>query len=188
MTGGSFSNISFQTFYASKEEINCPLIADIVKTGKRLKDSELLQGSSAVMSIGYGRRILITGNIKDYKNIKREEMLEVADYDPVKRNLLILGPTEPKLETPIHWMIHNARNEVNAIIQINSSSLEEKLRGKYPSTEKEYLPGTFELIMEILKKLRDGKIVVIKGQGALFVGRNINDVEKLVVDTCEGLK
>ena len=175
-------NITFQHFYISKEESNCPLITEIVRFGKKIEKQRLSKDiTSLTISLRYGRRIIINGSYNDIGAIKRGEILETVDYDPVKKILLTIGPTEPKIETPLHWMIHHARNEVNIVVQLNGEKIVEKLNGKIPSTEKEQMPGSFESIKEVLKVLRYSKSVLIKNQGVLFVGGSVKDAEEQVL-------
>ena len=174
----------FQTYYASSEESNSPLISEIAKISKKLETLNLLENSTTTISLGYGKRIVINGNNTDFKNIKRENFIEVADYDPVKKIVLALGQIEPTIDTPLHYMIHHAREDVNAVIQINNEELTKKF-SKLPSTEKEQPPGTLEQIKEVLKTLRDSKSIIIKNKGILFVGLNTKEIEELLIKTCE---
>ena len=144
MKDKNLPNISFQTFFASREQSNCPLIPDIVRVGKKLKEMGLLEDGTGVVSLGYGRRVLINGNNVSLGNVGRGDILEIVDYDPVKRVALTIGDKEPHVETPVHWLIHHARDDVNAVVQINSKKLAERLSKKLPATEKEWPPGTFE--------------------------------------------
>jgi hypothetical protein len=185
MKDKNLPNISFQTFFASREQSNCPLIPDIVRIGKKLKEMGLLKDGTGVVSLGYGRRVLINGNNVSLGDIGRGDILEIVDYDPVKRVALTIGDKEPNVETPVHWLIHHARNDVNAVVQINSKKLERELSKKLPATEKEWPPGTFELTKEILKALRNSKGILIKNKGALFVGNSLKEVEDLIIKTCE---
>jgi len=181
MTEEKIPNISFQTFYASKEEVNCPLITEIVRIGKKIKEqSNPKDISSVIISLRFGRRIIINGDYNDLSSIQRDEMLEVVDYDPVRNVLLVIGPKTPKTDTPVHWMIHNARNDVNCVIQLNGEKIVKKLKDKIPSTEKEQKPGSFEMTKDVLKTLRGSKNILIKNQGALFVGGNVKEVEEQV--------
>ena len=189
MIGDKLIIPSFQTFYVSKEETNCPLIPEIVKTGKKFKEIGFSKDmTSASMSLRYGKRVLINAKNSSLGDIEREEFLEIVDYDPVKKVLLAMGLKEPRSESSLHWLIHHARNEVNAIIQINDVVLAEKLIGKIPVTEKEYPRGTLEQAKEVLRILRTSEKVVIKNQGILFVGSNAKDVEKNALETFEELK
>jgi hypothetical protein len=176
MTGENLSNIYFQTFYVSKEESNCPLIVNALKVEKNIKENNL---SDIIISQRYGKRILI--NSLDIAEEKRENFLEIVDYDPIKQVLLAMGPNEPRIETPLHWFIHHARNEVNAIIQVNDIDLSEKIKSA-PKTEKDYSIASIKQIKEVLKHLRNSKKVIIKSQGAIFVGKNIDEVEKLILE------
>ena len=185
MKDKNLPNISFQTFFASREQSNCPLIPDIVRIGKKLKEMGLLKDGTGVVSLGYGRRVLINGNNVSLGDIGRGDILEIVDYDPVKRVALTIGDKEPNVETPVHWLVHHARDDVNAVVQINSKKLAKRLSKKLPATKKEWPPGTFELTKEILKTLRTGKGILIKNKGALFVGNSLKEVEDLIVKTCE---
>ena len=189
MIGGTTSNLGYQTFYVSKEESNCPLIPEVVRFGKKLNELGLLKNIVEIsVSLRYGKRVLINSKGSNLKDIKREDFLEIVDYDPLKKVLLAMGIKLPKVETPVHWLIHHARDEVNAIIQINDVELCKKIENKIPVTEKEYPIGTLEQAKEILKNLSNSKRVIIKNQGVLFVGCNIKEVEDLALKIYEELK
>jgi len=179
----NLTNLSFQTFYVSQEQSNCPLVSDIIRIGKKFEEHGLLKNNSGVISLGYGKRILINGNDVSLANVKGEDILEIVDYDPVKKIVLAIGQKEPHIETPVHWIIHHARNDVNAIIQLNDENLVKRRSKKLPTTEKEYPPGSLELAKEILKALRTSKSIAIKDKGALFVGTCLKEAEGLVLKT-----
>ena len=189
MSRGILPDFNFQTFYVSKEESNNPLIFDIIKTGKNLKEQDFLKKiDQIIISIRYIKRVLINANKINFENIKQEDFIEIVDYDPLKKVILLIGTKEPRIETSIHWLIHNSRTEINAVIQINDEKLSEKLEKKFPTTEKDFPSGTLDQAKEILRILRNSKIVVIKNQGVLFVGNNIKDAENLIIKTFGELK
>jgi len=189
MIGRTYPNLSFQTFYLSKEICNCPLITDIVRVIKNFKTIGLLKKISQVsISMKYGKRILINSKNSDFNDLKAEDFLEIVDYDPLKRVLLVMGPKEPRNETPVHWMIHHARDEVNVIIQIFDEQLYGQLDKKLSQTDKKYPINTIEQVKEILLKLRDSKNVLIKDNGVIIVGNNMKEVEDSVKRIYEELK
>lgn len=167
--------LNIQTFYVSKEESNCPLIADALRVRKKIMD---LNYNDVIISQRYGKRILINSINFNEEKIK-ESFLEIVDYDPIKNVLLLMGPDEPQIETPLHWFIHHARNEVNVVVQINDKELTGKIKN-VPKTQKDYSVIALEQIKEVLKHLKDSKKVIIKNQGAIFVGNNIKEVENLI--------
>ena len=189
MIDKNFMASGFQTFYVSKEISNCPLIGEIVKIGKKFKDQGIIEDQTdTTISLSYGKRVLINANDSSFEEIKQEDFLEIVDYDPLKRVILTMGPGEPRFETPVHWLIHHAREEVNAVVQINNLEIANNFKNKIPTTEKEYPMGSLEQAKEVLRNLRDSKKVVIKNLGILFVGDNIQDVEDLVLKTFEESK
>lgn len=174
-------DLRFQTFYVSKEETNCPLSIEIIKLGKKLKENGILtEDGRAVFSIKFGKRIIINSKIEDFSSIKREELLEVVDFDPIKNNLLLIGSATPLVETSLHWMIHHAREDVNVILQIKKTAFINKIK-EVDVTDK-YPIGSIDNTKEVLKVLRDKKKVAVKNNDLLFVGRNISDIEKQIKD------
>ena len=176
---------NFETFYISKEESNCPLISEVIRVGKRFKELDL---SDTIVSLRYGKRVLINTDYVNFGELKQKDFLEIVDYDPLKKVLLTMGAKEPRVETPVHWLIHHARDEVNAVIQINDVKLAGQLEKKLPITEKEFPVGSLEMAKEILRNLRNSNRVVIKNQGVLFMAGSIKGVEGLILKTLEELK
>jgi ribulose-5-phosphate 4-epimerase/fuculose-1-phosphate aldolase len=173
-----------QTLFVSKEQSNCPLIPDIVRLGKKFKDLGLLEEiTTAFVSLKYGKRLLTNGSNSNIGNIKIDDILEIVDYNPTKKIILAIGSKNPYIETSVHWLIHHARDDVNAVIQFNSEKLAERLSKKLPTTEKEKPPGTFELAKEVLKILRTSKNLVIKNSGVLFVGNSLKEAEESALIT-----
>lgn len=188
MKKGSFPNLSFQSFYISKEQTNSPLLVNIIKIGKKLKEKGILpDNTSATISLGFGKRILINSDVEDFSNIKKEELIEIVDYNPIKNILLVIGPMEPKIETPIHWMIHHARKEVNSIVQIYNGTLAEKLFNNIPLVNDKYPIGSIENIKEILKSLSFNNKIIIGYDSILFVGNRLSEVEDIIFKTFEEL-
>ena len=182
MLNGDFANLNNQTFFVSKEQSNCPLIPDIVRLGKKFEDLGLLkEDTEAIISLKYGKRLLINGSGSNLGEIKINDIIEIVDYDPVKKVTLTIGPKNPHVETSVHWLIHKARDDVNAIIHLKSVKLSEKLIKKLPSTEGEKPPGTLDLAKEVLKTLRTSKKIIIKNNGVLFVGNSLKESEDLIL-------
>ena len=172
MIGGNLSNLYFQTLYLSKEKSNCPLIADSLKIEKKIEKYDL------VISQRYGKRILINSYGEKDSN---DNFLEIVDYDPIKKILLAMGSKEPRIETPLHWLIHHARDEVNAIVQINDIDLANKIK-KIPKTQNDYTDGNLDHIKDVMKNLRKSKKVILKNHGLIFVGNSIKEVEELLFE------
>ena len=186
MIEGNFPNLKFQTFYSSKEVSGCPLISEVIRIGKKFDELNLYENiEETLISFRYGKRLLINSIGSNIIDIKKEDFLEIVDYDPIKKIILAIGPKEPRIETPIHWLICHAKNEINAIIQINNRSFAEKFEKKLPTTEKEHPSGTLEQAKEILGCLRESNKIDIKNQGLIFVGNSSKEVEELVLNTLE---
>ncbi len=173
-------NIPFQTFFISREVSKCPLIADIIKICKKINSSGLEELTNSTISLSYGKRILINASNVNLINLSCQDIIEIVDYDPVKNIVLAMGKQNPVIETPVHWIIHHARDDVNAVIQLNGEKIVKQFSENSPITETEYQAGTIELAKEVLKTLRRGKKIVIRNIGCLFVGISLKEVENLI--------
>jgi hypothetical protein len=166
-----------QIFYISRETSNCPLISEMIKLGKNLTEIKLADKEIGIVSLDYGKRLLINAKNIDVKNMKQPDVVEIVDYDPLKNIMMVIGTKDPCLETPVHWIVQKARHDINALLQINSTTVFEKLKGALPSTEKETKPNTLDSAKEILRTLRNGKTILIKNQGILFAGVNLKEIQ-----------
>jgi len=181
MIEGGYRKEIFETFFISKEIISNPLISEIIDYFKILKKRELIdEEKSGIISIAYGKRMIINGEVEDYSNTSKDEIIEVADYDPIKNNLLIIGKNKPKIETPLHWMIHHARSEINFAVQLNNNKLLKKLEKNRPLTDKDFKIASIDMIKDVMKKLKNSKIVILKNHGVLFVGNSKKEVDDLI--------
>lgn len=159
--------LSFQPLYISKDYSTCPLIPDVIAFVKGLKSIDNL-----TLSHRFGRRILINSKDTDLKKISKENFLELVDYDPFKKILLVIGAEDTRIDSPLHWYIHHARNDVNAVLLINDKKLDDA-----PSINNKYPIWTVEQIKEVLGALRDSKIVNIKNFGVLLVGNSLKEID-----------
>jgi hypothetical protein len=189
MIGESFSDTQFQTFYISREISACPHISEIIRIGKKFDDLKLYENiNETIISFRYGKRLVINSDGSNFGKIDKDDILEIVDYDPIKKILLILGEKTPRIETPTHWLVCHAKKEINTIIQIKNVDLANLFKGNLPTTKKEDLLGSLEQTKDILFNLRDSNVVVLKNSGLLFVGNIAKEVESLVINTLEQIK
>ncbi|MBN2066106.1 MAG: class II aldolase/adducin family protein [Candidatus Thermoplasmatota archaeon] len=176
------TNTRVQTFFISREQSSCPLVAELAELGKLLKERRIIDSVRGVISFGFGKRLLCTGSKKNLSDLQREDFLEIVDYDPVKNILLVIGSTYPCPETPTHWLVHRARADVNVIIQLEGKDMLTKIGKKIPSTENECVSGSFESTKEILTTLRKSRSIIIKNAGLFVVGSNLQQVEGTMLE------
>jgi len=167
---------ALHTLFVSRETSNCPLLSDMITLGQSLQEFGLTDKETGILSLDYGKRLLINAKNVDLKKITQQDIVEIVDYDPLKNIMMVIGLNDPTLETPVHWIIQKARHDVNAILQINSTSLFERFHNTLPTTERDTQPATLERAKEILRTIRNGKTILIKNEGILFVGINGKEI------------
>ena len=180
-------NIPFQTFFISREVSRCPLISDIIKIGKNINSLGLENPTDSVISLSYGKRILINASGVNLTNLSSQDILEIVDYDPIKNVVLAMGKQNPVVDTPVHWIIHHAREDVNVVVQLNGEKIIKQFSENSPITENKYPSGTVELAKEVLKTIKQSKKIVIRDIGCLFVGISLSEIENLIFKGDESL-
>lgn len=136
----------FQTFYVSKEASNCPLLIDMIRIGRTLETLGIPEDGYGTISMKYGKRLLINAKHADIRQLTQQDILEIVDYDPIKRVMLVIGTREPPLETPVHWIIQKARHDITILLEITSPSILHKFPENLPSTEQNTPLGTLERV------------------------------------------
>ena len=179
----NLQGLFFQTFYVSKEESNCPLIADILRLNKKLQNI-----NNASISHRYGKRVLFNNsNIKPEKT-KKEDFLEIVDYNPFKKTLMVMGKNKPTEDAPLHWFIINYRKEINAIVLIKDKDYMQKFQDKFSIADKKLPIWSVEKIKEIMKLLADNKKIYLRNTGILYVGKSLKEIEDIISNDIEGAK
>ncbi len=186
MTERILPNPVQQIVYVSRETSNCPLIADMIRLGQTLKDLGVPDEDIGIVSLDFGKRLLINGKNVDIKKTDRHDIVEIVDYDPLKNIIMVIGTKDPCQQMPLHWIVQKARHDINALLQICSTTLAEKFTGTFPSTERGTPNVTLEQAKAVLKTLRAGKAIIIRDEGLLFSGMNIKEIDTLIQTTLGG--
>jgi hypothetical protein len=188
MTEKKLPSPLLQTLFVSKEASNCPLIAEMMRLGQKLEEMGCTEKEIGILSLDYGKRLLINAKNVDMKQMKQQDVVEIVDYDPLKNMMLVIGAKDPCVDTPVHWIVQKARHDINVLLQINSTRLLEKLQGSLPITVNETPPATLDRAKEILRTLREGRTILIKNEGVLFAGINIKEIENSLMKYVRGQK
>jgi len=148
----------------------------MIKLGQSIQEQGLTDKETGIISLDYGKRLLINAKNIDIKKMTQQDVVEIVDYDALKNVMMVIGPKDPHLETPVHWIIQKARHDINALLQINSPALYERFQKTLPVTEKETQPDSLERAKDILKTLRNGKTILLRNEGMVFAGINIKEI------------
>ncbi len=162
-----------RTLFLSREEVKNPLVDEIKRAGKIVKEKGLVEGTYGNISVRYGKRIVITAANSDLGKLSNDDIVEVVDYNPATDVAMVIGLKEPSTETPMHWLIYR-RDDINAIIHVHATFEEA------PTSEKYAKEGTLELAMEAIKALKNSKIANLRGHGSIAVGINMEEALKVL--------
>ena len=146
-----------EVIFISKEIIGNPLVAEIVRIGKKI-------GKKGTISARFGNRILITASY-NLKNLKEDDFVEVVDYNILSDTAVVIGPKEPSAALPLHWMIYRLP-KVNTVVHLHGKNINEELTN-------------LDKIMKVTKSLKDAEHVDDDVFGKIYVGFSFNKMEGL---------
>jgi hypothetical protein len=169
-----------QTFFVSHETTKSPIINEIIETTKKI--SQLINNNDieGMVSIGYGKRTLITAEPSKFSTLVPEQLIEIIDYDTYKQILLIMGKKEPINDVAIHWIIHHAKKEIGAITLINNFEKTNTLFDQIPLFNANPTGAILDRSKIILKALQKNKILHLEGEGILITGRTLFEIIDII--------
>ena len=162
-----------EVIHLSMEEVKNPLLEEMKKVGKKLKEKGYVTATYGNISIRYGKRMIITASNSDLGNLGNDNFVEVVDYNPVTNVAMVIGKKEPSRETPMHWLLYS-RDDINAIIHTH------KIFDGMPTTEQEKPAGSIELAFEALKTIGSNKLINLKNHGSIAVGSTLREAMEVI--------
>ena len=177
----------YQTIKISNEISNLKIIPKLIDLIKDInKKLSLSNDEDFIISFKYGKRIVINCEKINLKKIDKDDFLEIVDYNPIKNIFLVIGKHNPDINMAIHWIIQNARREINVLIQLKSNRLNNLFSNNYLNNKKNNdIP--IEISKDILFKLRDKNIVHNEKYGIFIIGNNLNEIENILKKLIEGI-
>lgn len=181
------SKKSFQSIKISNEISDSNIIPNVIDFIKKINEKLNFNiNEDMIVSVKYGKRILINCEKSNLKEIEIDDFIEIADYNPIKKIFLTIGKHNPDFNMTLHWIILNAHREKNILVQLKSNFIDNKLNKNKHVDEKKIKENSIELSKDILYKLRDSNSVYQEKYGIFIIGNNINEIEKLINNMIEG--
>ena len=182
-------NKTFQSIKISNEISNFKFIPEIIKLIKKINEKLNLKiDENIIISVKYGKRIVINSKNSNLKKIKIDDFIEIVDYNPIKKLFLTIGANEPDFNMTLHWIIQNARKKENLLVQLNSNLLINRIIKKKYGKEKQIQYNSIEIAKDILIKLRTSNTTYIENFGIFIIGNNFNDIEIIINRLIEDVK
>ena len=166
-------NKPYQSIKISSEISNFQLIPDLIAFIYKINEKLKLQNNEyLIISVKYGKRIVINHKNLNINEIKIDDFIEIVDYNPIKKIFLNIGKHEPDFDMSFHWIIQNARKDVNILFQLYSNSLK-KLKIE---NEKQNNNNPIDIAKDILIKLRKSNSAYLDKFGIFIIGNSLNEI------------
>ncbi|MCX6993687.1 MAG: class II aldolase/adducin family protein [Kiritimatiellaeota bacterium] len=126
---------------------------------------------------------IITGSTLDSKEkLARADFVKVVQSDWERKIVVAEGKRDPSSESMLHYEIYRRRPDVGAIFHGHNKEITANIRLLgLPETGKEALPGTAELLGEVMKILDKANFLVMKNHGFLALGKTMAEAGNLAL-------
>jgi L-fuculose-phosphate aldolase len=126
---------------------------------------------------------IITGSGLDSKErLEPRDFVKVLSADPVAKRVLVEGKRDPSSESILHYEIYRARPDVGAVFHGHDHEmLSNARRLQLPETSQEELPGSVELLRQVMKILGNHHFLIMRKHGFLALGRTMSEAGNLAL-------
>ncbi len=127
---------------------------------------------------------VITGSSLDSKEqLEPQDFVKVLSADPATKRVQVAGKRDPSSESILHYEIYRVRPDVGAVFHGHDREmLSNAQRFQVPETLKEELPGTVELLRQVLEILGNHQFLIMKNHGFLALGRTMSEAGNLALE------
>jgi hypothetical protein len=161
------------TFFVSRERSRLPESLLLVDAMRRLA---IVPCS---VSLRAGGRFIISSSESRAGSLTEEDVVEIADYDPVRHSVLAIGLKEPSPDTPIHWLAYRTDETASATAFVWDFTPK---KGVAPVAER-HPWGSFQEAMALVSAAkRAGGPAGIEGRGYLVRGVSVEQLIAAVRD------
>jgi ribulose-5-phosphate 4-epimerase/fuculose-1-phosphate aldolase len=169
----------FKTEFVSDDLPDEKEIKDLIQWFNQFHKNNLRPNLSFRIEDGF---VITADGLEANGNLSNDSLVGVINYDVYKNVFYIEGKKEPSIESVMHFLIYNTRDEINAIFNGHHDLiLKNAEKIKLPVTKNEQSPGSMELANEVLDILGNNNFVVIRNHGFVSLGRNMKEAGELAI-------
>jgi len=171
----------FRTEFVSGVKDDEGRIPEILSVGKALDSMGLTPENSGNISVRTKKGMLITIGGKNKATLTVDDVVEVVSFDGDVAK--VVGSTEPSSETPMHWLIYQTYDKVNAVVHAHDQKVLEKADLlSVPVTDHFVNYGTRQQAKQVAKALRKSSFIVIREHGIVSAGTSLKQAMLHVVE------
>lgn len=129
----------------------------------------------AQISLRTGRSFIMLAEAKKVSDIKREDMVEVVDYDPARHAAMYVGKAQPGEHLTLLWFLYRAFEDVGAIAIIPAPE-----GRKLPLVEPSLEYKTPQTCLAALPFFRSHRAALLPGEQAVYLLRSLDELGPLM--------
>jgi ribulose-5-phosphate 4-epimerase/fuculose-1-phosphate aldolase len=169
----------FSSFFMSSRPSTSKFAREIIDCNRSLGDA-INYGIVRSISTKYGHRFMITCAGSSGAELSADNVVEVADYDPIRNTMMLLGTNEPNLDAPLHWLIYKGLPNINGVARIYDESMMQN--SELLKTKRNIKHINFETSLEVLEMLKKSNCIVMGNLGLVVIGKSLKEVANTIIN------
>lgn len=144
--------------FVSKQESNCSLLPDLIKLCKIAQEGFQNKDCLFLISASFGNRVLCNVSFKTVDHLHRKDFVELIDYNPLSKTLLLIGAKTPIEMTAVHCIVHHAKKEIQFMMHLENLKNLEQMKPFLPDLIIANELDPLEIAKEWLKTLKQNEM------------------------------
>jgi len=128
------------------------------------------------LSLRYGNNFIQTPQDRELLELVREDIIEIADYDPVRNSLLYIGKQAPDRFAPILWFIYRTYPDVNVVLILPENAGFEDT----PQMDVDLRYINAQSSLQAMQFFKDKKAARLNSGETIFVLKNLPESENIL--------
>jgi ribulose-5-phosphate 4-epimerase/fuculose-1-phosphate aldolase len=150
-----------------------------VAGGKLMHEKLSHVTATGSISIRHLNKFIITADNANLYALTHDELVEIADYDPVRDSILAIGRAYPSVETPVHWYIYRSFPQMHAVTYVQYTI---ELANDHRIGKSDIIPHSPEFAIELLRVLKQAHYAVVGTRSAIAIGDKLETAIHLLVE------
>lgn len=163
------------SFFASREPVRDPQALSLVHACRAMASKDPSLAGSISLRRPHGQ--LVSADV-ELGTMSEDGIVDLKDYDPVRRTSMVIGLKEPSVYVPLHWLALRTHPGLNVSMLLLRESVPEGIEVFSSSL----LHGSFEEAMEVVKAMKASKVpaMFISGVGLLLLAKDLEELPKVL--------
>lgn len=171
------------TFFASREPVRDPRTLEMINTCRAMASKDPSMAGSVSLRRPHGQ--LVSADTS-FSTMAEDHVLDLKDYDPVRRTSMVIGMKEPTQHVALHWLALRTHPGYDVSLLVFKETPPKGIK----IFSSKLLHGSFDEAMEAVKAMKEAKVTTmfLTGVGLLLLSKDLEALKDDLASLSGGKK